>query len=270
MEDGTEVFNVLDRNLAIGAVGGGALPKQVLRADGNAGAGFWWANGRNTWTRNVSADCNYGFYYHPMAGGWYQRPEFEVRGPDGKVRKEDLRALSFVRFEKNEVHGADAYGMRLEWSSVSGDPLEVSDGDPRDPFIIRDLRIWECDLGHWTRLPVVRAERVRIDKVRSYDESPETQRGSKEKPLDKLPPTTVITHVTRSGGRVVVRGTTADNGVVRRVVVNGKEARSVGENFAEWEITLEGVPTGPLLVKAHAEDAAKNIEARPHVVTVAE
>jgi len=34
---------------------------------------------------------------------------------------------------------------------------------------------------------------------------------------------------------VSVRGTTSDNGMVRRVVVNGKEARVVSPNFAEWE-----------------------------------
>src|SRR5262249_29530135 len=40
-------------------------------------------------------------------------------------------------------------------------------------------------------------------------------------PVDDLPPTTVITHVRRpASGKVVVRGTTADNGAVKRVVVN--------------------------------------------------
>jgi hypothetical protein len=51
-------------------------------------------------------------------------------------------------------------------------------------------------------------------------------------PVDDLPPTTVITHVQRIVGersvstrRLVVRGTTADNGPVKKVLVNGKEAR---------------------------------------------
>jgi hypothetical protein len=83
-------------------------------------------------------------------------------------------------------------------------------------------------------------------------------------PVDDLPPTTVITHVSRRApGKLLVRGTTADNGVVKRVVVNGKEAQATAANFAEWQITLDA--TGPLRLEAHAEDAAGNVEPRPHV-----
>ncbi len=84
-------------------------------------------------------------------------------------------------------------------------------------------------------------------------------------PIDDLPPATVITHVGRQGNKVVVRGTTADNGTVKRVLVNGKPARAVAGNFAEWEAVLDGVKGE---VKAHAEDAAGNIEKRPHIVVV--
>jgi hypothetical protein len=88
-------------------------------------------------------------------------------------------------------------------------------------------------------------------------------------PVDDLPPTTVITHVLRAaGGKVVVRGTTADNGTVKRVAVNGREARALSPNFAEWEVTLDGVPAGALRVQAHAEDAAGNVETRAHVIRV--
>jgi hypothetical protein len=84
-------------------------------------------------------------------------------------------------------------------------------------------------------------------------------------PVDDLPPTTVITHVLKQvGGKVLVRGTTADNGAVKRVVVNAQEARAVTANFAEWEIVLTGVRE----LTAHAEDAAGNIEKRGHEVTV--
>jgi hypothetical protein len=84
-------------------------------------------------------------------------------------------------------------------------------------------------------------------------------------PVDDLPPTTVITQVRRAGGKVVVRGTTADNGTVKRVLVNGKEARPLTANFAEWEVVLDR--TGPAgKVSAHAVDAAGNVEQQPHVV----
>jgi len=57
-----------------------------------------------------------------------------------------------------------------------------------------------------------------------------------------------------------VRGTTADNGDVKRVVVNGVEAKSWRPNFIEWEVT---VPAAKKLV-AHAEDRAGNVEKTPH------
>jgi hypothetical protein len=86
-------------------------------------------------------------------------------------------------------------------------------------------------------------------------------------PVDDLPPTTVITHVTKlAGGKLHVRGTTADNGTVQRVLVNGKEAKAVAPNFAEWEITLAIQPGGAVQLQAYAEDAAGNVEKRPHVV----
>src|SRR5262249_20334415 len=45
LEDGTEVYNVLDRNLAVAARPAKPLAKQALAFDANDGAGFWWANG---------------------------------------------------------------------------------------------------------------------------------------------------------------------------------------------------------------------------------
>ena len=57
----------------------------------------------------------------------------------------------------------------------------------------------------------------------------------------------------------------SDNGTVKRVVVNGQEAKALRDNFAEWEVTLKGTPAE---VKAHAEDTAGNVEKRAHVVTL--
>ena len=52
LEDATEQWNVFDRNLAVQAYTANALPQQVLSYDPNDGAGFWWANGNNSFTRN--------------------------------------------------------------------------------------------------------------------------------------------------------------------------------------------------------------------------
>jgi hypothetical protein len=58
-----------------------------------------------------------------------------------------------------------------------------------------------------------------------------------------------------------VSGVTADDGVVKRVLVNGKEARATADNFAQWHIELPAADK----VSAFAEDAAGNKEKTPHV-----
>ena len=64
LEDGSETYNVLDRNLAVQAFAGKPLPDQFLPFDHNDGAGFWWANSLNSFTRNVAVECDrYGFRY---------------------------------------------------------------------------------------------------------------------------------------------------------------------------------------------------------------
>jgi hypothetical protein len=86
-------------------------------------------------------------------------------------------------------------------------------------------------------------------------------------PVDDLPPVTVVTQIEERGGKYLVRGTTSDNGTVKRVLVNGKEAKSVAANFAQWEIELSELPD-KRTVTAHAEDEAGNVERTPHVVSV--
>src|SRR5262245_43945002 len=44
LEDGTETYNLFERNLAVQAFLGDKLPGQSLPYDANDGAGFWWAN----------------------------------------------------------------------------------------------------------------------------------------------------------------------------------------------------------------------------------
>ena len=47
----------------------------------------------------------------------------------------------------------------------------------------------------------------------------------------------MITQVTRSpSGELLVRGSASDNGTIRSVAVNGRSARALTDNFAEWEI----------------------------------
>jgi hypothetical protein len=85
-------------------------------------------------------------------------------------------------------------------------------------------------------------------------------------PIDDLPPTTVITSVTVKNGTYTVRGVTADNGAVTKVIVNGAEAKATRPNFAEWEAVLVSPRRMDGRISAHAEDAAGNVEKNAHVV----
>ncbi len=408
LEDGTEVYNVLDHNLAVGARAGKALPKQALPFDRNDGAGFWWANSLNTFTRNVAAECDqYGFRYEATPSSRLKLV-FRVQQPDGEFRRVDIRTLPFVRFDDNEVHSSvGLYGVNL------GEGVNRVGPDARHPFIVRNLKIWDVHYGFRPQVPSLLVENLHIHKVaygvyhpnydnhlyrnvlisqtntepfnRGHDDlsvqygvlavdgltfdncrsggmpliqisddnptgagvthfrnvkttnwkdnsrakslvnlgggprpQPKTAKGvpvylhdwfgpgrhalvvstrSPEfkaepgkyrpespltgdesrvaevskvtfptplDPVDDLPPTTVITHVERKGAKVLVRGTTADNGEVKKVTVNGRPARAVRANYAEWEIELEVAAVKGEL-RAHAEDAAGNVERRPHV-----
>jgi hypothetical protein len=411
MEDGTEVFNVLDHNLAVGARRGKRLPKQILPFDGNEGAGYWWTNSLNTFTRNIAADCgNYGFRFEATASSALKLV-FPIQQPDGGKRDVDVRTLPFVRFEDNEVHSnVGVYGVNL------GEGVNRVGPDTRHPFIVRNLKIWDVHYGFRPQVPSLLVENLTLHQVaygvyhpnyenhvyrnlvisqtntepfnRGHDDlsvqyglltvdgltfdgcrsggmpliqisddnptgaavthmrnvktinwadnskakalvnlgggprpQPKTEKGvpvylhdwfgsgrhakvvstrSPEfkaspdtyhadapltgdesrvaevrdvefpkllDPVDDLPPTTVITHVQKTDGKVLVRGTTADNGLVKKVIVNGREAKALTPNFAEWEVTLEA-PAGALKLEANAEDMAGNVEKRPHTLVV--
>lgn len=138
LEDGTEQYNVLDRNLAVQAFRGKRLPKQVLPFDQNDGAGFWWANGRNTFTRNVACENDeYGFRYEITKASNFD-PTLRVRQPDGSIERRDVRTIPFFRFEDNESHSEGLYSFNF------GDDRNGSvHGDREHPFIARNLRAWE-------------------------------------------------------------------------------------------------------------------------------
>ena len=88
-------------------------------------------------------------------------------------------------------------------------------------------------------------------------------------PIDDLPPMTVITRVIRSKkSEVIVRGMSVDNGKVVKVTVNGKLAKPLSANFADWEVAFENPPKGLSRWEAYAEDDAGNVERTPAVATL--
>jgi hypothetical protein len=155
LEDGTEVYNILDRNLAVGARPARPLPKQALAFDANDGAGFWWANSLNTFTRNVACENGqYGFRFEASA-----RLVLPIQQPDGSHKKIDIRTLPFVRFDDNEGHSQTGlYDVKM---GTSGDKDGVGP-DTKHPFIIRNLLIWNGHYAFDTRMPSVLIEGMRL------------------------------------------------------------------------------------------------------------
>jgi hypothetical protein len=397
LEDGTEAYNVLDRNLAVQSYKGKKLPKQVLPFDQNEGSGFWWANNLNSFTRNVACESDkYGYRFEASRTS-QMKLTMPVLQPDGERRDVDIRTLPFVRFEDNEEHSDGLYGFNL------GEGVDRVGPDVKHPLVIRNMKLWDVHYAFRPEIPSVLVENMQIiravygvyhpdfnnhvyrrlyigdtnaepfnrghddeniqygpftvdglimercngtliqvsqhspgakasahfrgvefrDNKRyvpayvdttangqpkngppddlipyyfhdwygpgrtaklltaqmveqandglTYKEGPapfvgKSMRSAETRdvefpelltPVDDLPPATVITSVSKG----LVRGTTMDNGVVKRVLVNGREARATAPNFAEWEISLEG--TGK--IEAWAEDAAGNVETNKHV-----
>ena len=158
-EDGTEVYNVLDRNLAVQAARGKSLPKQVLPFDANEGAGYWWANSLNTFTRNVSCEnARYGYRYEATPSSAL-KIAFSVQLPDGSHGIRDIRTLPFVRFEDNESHSEGLYGINL------GEGVARVGPDTQHPFIMRNTKIWSVHYAFRPQAPSLLVEGMKIWKA---------------------------------------------------------------------------------------------------------
>ena len=172
MEDGSEALNLLDRNLGVQAYRAKPLPNQALGFDPNDGAAFWWANGRNTLTRNVSCENDeYGFRYDSQKSSGFSA-QLAVRNPGGGEDKVDIRTLPFYRFEQNEAHTEGVYGMTFAGNNQTGDPIsevkrlgeiDRTGPDIHHPHIVRDMKIWQVHYGLRPQVPSVLLEHIHID-----------------------------------------------------------------------------------------------------------
>jgi len=233
MEDGAEVYNVLDRNLAVQAFTTKPLPEQVIPFDKNDGSGFWWANCLNTFTRNVAVECDeYGYFFQAAKTKDFD-PVLPILQPDGTKKNIDIRTLPFVRFEDNEAHCQRRHAFNLGGGVPSAEPNVGGVGpDAKHPFVIKNFRAWNV---HWAIHPV--APSLLVDGFEVFNaeygvwrpvyknhayrdvkmsEVPAPQHyafitpsspPNKDadypgalSPVDDLPPTTVITHVRRLAG----------------------------------------------------------------------
>lgn len=156
LEDGSETYTVLDRNLGVQAYQGKRLPKQVLAFDPNDGAAFWWANGRNTLVRNTSCENDeYGFRYDSQKRSNFDS-RLEVLQPDGKAAKTDIRTIPIYRFDDNEAHSEGLYGMVIAGTDRAAP-------DRRHPHVLKNLRIWQVHYGLRPQVPAMWMEDIDID-----------------------------------------------------------------------------------------------------------
>lgn len=176
LEDGTEVYNLLDRNLGVHAFKGRPLPKQVLSFDPNDGAAFWWGNGRNTLTRNVSCENDeYGYRFDIQRTSRFD-PNLPILQPDGEITTVDVRTIPIWRFEDNEAHSEGFYGMLVAANGNSQPDNAIRDEnmlaqikridwtgpDTRHPHTIRNLSIWGSHYAFRPHSPAMFMENIRI------------------------------------------------------------------------------------------------------------
>lgn len=210
MEDGTEIYNLLDRNLAVQANRTKPLPKQVLPFDQNDGAGFWWANGRNTFVRNVTSENDAYGYRYDMQHSKYFNSTLPITMPDGSTKPVDVRTIANWRFDDNESHCDQGAGMVIACNGGAQQPdttvrdqkmldqikaLDWTAPDSRHPHIVRNLKIWET---HYAFRP--HSPSMLIDGLRIY----RTAYGVYRPAFDNHVYRNI--HLTRAGGEPFNRG----------------------------------------------------------------
>jgi hypothetical protein len=141
-------------------------------------------------------------------------------------------------------------------------------GPNRDAKVIPATQTRNDGLTYKTMTPAFSPE-VRVAEVNApFPDNP-------IKPVDKLPPATVMTFppaeatvpVDRNG-RLVVRGACIDASRITSVTVNGVVAIATAENFSQWEVTLTNLPAGEVTLTAKAIDEPGNQEMTPHVMKI--
>ncbi|HUQ69567.1 MAG TPA: hypothetical protein VM165_08595, partial [Planctomycetaceae bacterium] len=176
MEDGTEIYNLLDRNLAVQAVGVKPLPKQVLPFDQNEGAEFWWSNGRNTFTRNVACENDSYGYRYDMQHSKYFSTTLPITQPDGTTQEVDVRTIRNWRFDDNESHCDRGAGIVMACNGDQQPDTTVNDQkmldqikaidwtgpDARHPHIVRNLKVWETHYAFRPHSPSMYIDGLRI------------------------------------------------------------------------------------------------------------
>jgi Domain of unknown function (DUF4082)/Bacterial Ig-like domain/G8 domain/IPT/TIG domain/Viral BACON domain/Putative binding domain, N-terminal len=164
-EDGSESYNVIERNFAVRGTGtGGRL------GEGNEGQGFWFRGPNNYVRGNVAAnfdsdetEASYGYKYFMRLLGTVRIPTAKGQDPAAYVAV-DGNNLPILDFSDNEVYGV-AQGLTYWWLS-SQDP--TAPPDPKES-VFRNLRIWHVYNAAVYHYP---SARVRFDGLTILGQDP--------------------------------------------------------------------------------------------------
>jgi hypothetical protein len=179
LEDATEVYNLLDRNLGVQAYRTKKLPQQALPFDPNDGAAFWWSNGRNSLTRNAACENEeYGYRYDIQKSKAFDTV-LPILMPDGTKKPLDIRTIPIFRFDDNEAHTEGLYGLVVAANGNSQPDagivndkmlqtvkaIDWTGPDVQHPHVIRNLKIWNAHYAFRPHSPSMLMENIRIHKV---------------------------------------------------------------------------------------------------------
>jgi hypothetical protein len=164
-EDGSESYNVIERNFVMRGTGtGGRL------GEGNEGQGFWFRGPNNYVRGNVAAnfdsdqtEASYGFKYFMRLLGTIRIPTAKGQDAASYVAV-DGNNMPILEFSDNEVYGM-AQGVTYWWLS-SQDP--AAPADPKES-VFRDLRIWHVYNAAVYHYP---SARVRFDGLTILGQDP--------------------------------------------------------------------------------------------------
>jgi len=152
-EDGTESFNVFDRNFALRSEGSGDFAPRsgysgVAPDPGGEGAGFWFRGPNNYIRNNVAANADaFGFGLAAGALDVVRIPAFKGADTSRAAETVTLETTSapVLEFTSNEAYGAMQAGVAWGWNGT-----------------IADLRVWHPSRHGVTGTPT---DRLTVDRL---------------------------------------------------------------------------------------------------------
>src|SRR5678816_915156 len=156
-EDGSESYNVVEKNFVVGSlgIGGWAIGRGFSdpRDFGVEGTSFWFRGPNNYVRDNVAASSTeYGYAYTMWYLGTANVPKFKGADPNtaGQFQAVDMNALPLLEFARNEIYGATAGGLTIWWLGIWGDDARAA-----PTSTVQDLTAWHFHTQGYFGYPTI-------------------------------------------------------------------------------------------------------------------